>query len=249
MLQYDNIKFDYDPFPIGIANPALEPNFYNELLDNWPSIDLFEFKPEKGGKYSLSQVNNPSKYKEFIASSKPWQKFHNYIKSSEFIDDALSMLKDHNLDLGILRDIGIGEKLYLKARALKRGNPVPHFPSLKARFEFSAMPIAGGNILPHTDNQKKIVTMVVPMLADGEWDSSWGGGTAMVRPKDKTKLFNRVNDYLRFDEVEPFKTFKFEPNQNLVFIKTNNSWHAVWPMTGDDPKVLRRTLTINIESS
>jgi hypothetical protein len=34
-----------------------------------------------------------------------------------------------------------------------------------------------------------------------------------------------------------------------VFIKTNNSWHAVWPMTGNGPKTIRKTLTINIESS
>jgi hypothetical protein len=71
----------------------------------------------------------------------------------------------------------------------------------------------------------------------------------MVWPKDKTKIFNRVNSYLDFDQVEPMKTFPFEANQCLVFIKTNNSWHAVLPMTGDDPKILRKTLTINIEST
>ena len=149
----------------------------------------------------------------------------------------------------MLRLNDISEQVYLKLRALKRGNPIPHFPKLKARFEFSAMPITGGNILPHTDHPKKVITMVIPMLRDSEWQDAWGGGTVMVWPKDTSKTFNRMNHYLGFDDVEPRRTFPFEPNQCLVFIKTHNSWHAVWPMTGDDPKTLRKTLTINIESS
>jgi hypothetical protein len=30
---------------------------------------------------------------------------------------------------------------------------------------------------------------------------------------------------------------------------TDTSWHAVLPMTGTDPTILRKTLTINIETS
>ena len=126
---------------------------------------------------------------------------------------------------------------------------MPHFPRLKARFEFSAMPITGGNILPHTDHPKKLVTMVIPLLRNGEWNHAWGGGTTIVWPKERARIFNRMNHYLGFDEVDNLKTFAFEPNQCLVFIKTNNSWHAVLPMTGDKPTILRNTLTINIESS
>ena len=94
-----------------------------------------------------------------------------------------------------------------------------------------------------------MITMVIPMLREGQWKEGWGGGTSVVWPKDKSKIFNRTNCYLDFAETECLKTFDFEPNQCLVFIKTNNSWHAVWPMTGDDPSILRNTLTINIESS
>ena len=126
---------------------------------------------------------------------------------------------------------------------------MPQFPKYKARFEFSAMPITGGNILPHTDSIRKSVTLVVPILHQDEWDESWGGGTSIVRPKDPTRLFNRTNAYMDFDEVETVKTFPFVPNQCLIFVKTYNSWHAVWPMTGSDKSILRRTLTINIDKS
>jgi hypothetical protein len=248
MLQYDRIEFKYEPYPIGLARPVLDEDFYRALVESFPPIEIFEFKPEKGGKYSLSQVNNARQYRKFIRSSPPWQKFYEYIKSREFIEGALDMLKQHDIDLGLPSPPALAQA-YLKARALTRGNPIPHFASLKARFEFSAMPSAGGNILPHTDHPKKIITMIIPMLRPGEWNDSWGGGTTVVWPIDERKIFNRMNSYLDFDQVKPLSTFPFEANQCLVFVKTNNSWHAVWPMTGSDPTVLRRTLTINIESS
>lgn len=249
MLNFDRISFDYEPFPIGMTKTVFDAEMYRELLETFPSIDLFEYKPTKGEKYSLAQMNNGAKYRRFIAECEPWRKFHAYIKSPAFIDATQTMLKSHGIDLGFPTP-GFGQQLYLKARAIKRGNPIPHFPKLKARFEFSAMPITGGNILPHTDHPKKLITMVIPMLSENEWqEDAWGGGTAMVWPKEKSKIFNLMNHYLDFDDVERLKTFPFEPNQCLVFIKTNNSWHAVWPMTGDDSTILRKTLTINIESS
>lgn len=248
MLQYENMRFEYEPFPIGVARPVFEPGLYKSMVESFPPIELFEYKADKGDKYSLSQVNNPGKYRRYVQSSPPWRAFHQFIRSGDFVSGALDMLKRHGFDLG-LPIPGFAERLYLKARAIKRGNPVPHFPTIKSRFEFSAMPITGGNILPHTDHPKKLITMVIPMLRENEWNTAWGGGTSMVWPKDKTKIFNRMNHYLGFDDVERRETFPFEPNQCLVFIKTNNSWHAVWPMTGNDPKILRKTLTINIESS
>ncbi len=248
MIQYQNMKFDYEPYPIGLATPAFAPDLYRAMVETWPPIELFEYKADKGDKYSLSQVNNAWKYRKYVKSTAPWRELHRYVRSGAFIFGAIDMVKRHGIDLG-LPIPGFLERLYLKARAIKRGNPVPHYPSLKSRFEFSAMPITGGNILPHTDHPKKLITMVIPILRENEWNAAWGGGTSVVWPKDRTKTFNRMNHYLDFDQVETRRTFPFEPNQCIVFIKTNNSWHSVMPMTGNDPHILRKTLTINIESS
>lgn len=248
MLNFERISFDYEPFPIGLAPSVLEEGLYRQLVEDFPPADLFRYKPDKGGKYSLSQVNHAAAYRKFITSTPSWSRFHGYIKSPKFIEDSLAMLKQHHLDLGFPMP-GLWEQIYLKMRAMKRGNPLPHFPKLKARFEFSAMPITGGNILPHSDHPKKTITMVIPMLKAGEWNEAWGGGTSVVWPKDRRRVFNQVNSYLEFDEVDCLKTFAFGPNQCLVFVKTHNSWHAVFPMQGEDPSILRKTLTINIESS
>ena len=103
---------------------------------------------------------------------------------------------------------------------------------------------------PHTDTPKKIITLVVSMVRNGEWDPTYGGGTEVVFPKDPTRSYNFAGDFNpKFDEVETLSTYDFNPNQAVVFVKTFNSWHAVRPMTVADETIFRRTLTINIELS
>jgi len=248
MLNFRDVDFDYEPYPIGISKPALDPALYQELVRTFPAIELFRFMKTKGDKYSLSQYNNRRNYRNFLKSTPAWREFHRYIHSPEFITGSYDMLRQHHLDLD-LPSPGFIKRMAQRFSALKRGTPIPHFPRIKARFEFSAMPITGGNILPHTDSTRKSVTMVIAILEEGEWDGAWGGGTTVVRPKDPTEIFNRVNAYMDFDQVDALKTFAFTPNQCLVFVRTDTSWHAVMPMTGTDPSILRKTLTINIETS
>ena len=52
-------------------------------------MDLFDYKPDKGEKYSLSQFNNGAKYRRYVAGSPPWKAFHEYIKSPDFISQTL----------------------------------------------------------------------------------------------------------------------------------------------------------------
>jgi len=248
MLNFDKLAFDYEPYPIGLAQGAIEPETYAEMVKSFPSPEVFKAKPAKGVKMALSHHNHGRAYHAFVRQTPVWQRFYDYIKSPDFIAQTLAALKARNLDLGLQRR-PLAERAVESFKALKKGAPLPHYPRLSSRFEFSAMPIAGGSIRPHTDNPTKVITMVVSMLEPDEWDPAVGGGTAVVRPKDPTRIFNYMNGYLDFEEVEVVKTFPFNPNQCLVFVKTYNSWHAVWPMTGNDPARLRKTLTINIESS
>lgn len=247
MLSFNAIRFDYEPYPIGIARDVLAPEVYRELIETQPDDRLFVSKDNLGQKLSLSQLNNRAGYHAHLRSNPAWKRFYDYIKSQHFIDETMAMLKANGIDLG-LGNLTLRDRLALRLRAYKRGSPQPHFPKLRSRFEFSAMPVTGGNIRPHTDAVSKAVTMVIPMLREGEWREEFGGGTSVVQPKDRRRSFNQVNNYMDFDEVECLRTYPFRPNQCLVFVKTYNSWHAVWPMTGNDPKVLRRTLTINIET-
>lgn len=248
MLNFDAIEFDYEPYPIGIARGALDPDFYRELIATFPDDKTFVLKEFNGVKYSLSRHNNKAAYFDHLRKNAGWGRFYDYIKSERFITDTMAMLRAHNIDLG-LANVSWRERAAKRFKALKKGSPQPHIPRLRSRFEFSSMPVTGGNIRPHTDHPSKVVTMVIPILKDDEWNDEYGGGTSVVWPRDRNRSYNLVNGYMDFDEVECLRTYPFEPNQCLVFVKTYNSWHAVWPMTGNDPTILRRTLTINIESN
>jgi hypothetical protein len=118
---------------------------------------------------------------------------------------------------------------------------------LSARFEFSMLPAEGGFILPHTDSPQKIITLVITILPPGEWNPSFGGATEVLRPKDIKNNYNYKNKYLGFDDVQTVATFEYVPNNCVIFIKTFNSLHAVRPMKASDPRLMRKTLTINIE--
>lgn len=247
LFNYSLVEFDYVPYPIGIIHKVIEQTFYEELVESFPPKQLFAFKPDLGNKYSLSQINNPREYYEFISSSKPWKKMYEWIKSPEFIDETISMLMKHNIDLGL--NLKVRQTSFLQRFGFhKQGKSVPMRQFLSARFEFSMLPAAGGHILPHTDSPQKIITLVLSMLKEGEWKESFGGGTEVLEPLDIRKNFNFVNNYLDFSEVRVIKTFEYKPNQCVVFVKTFNSLHAVRSMTGESDK-MRKTLTINIENT
>lgn len=249
MLSFKNIQFFYEPYPVGVARNVFEENSYQALVDSFPPGDLFKFMSSLGNKCSLSELNNPDLYRQYVRSCRPWHEFYDWVKREEFPYEILLLLREHNIDLGLQRPHGNGAmspRATLVDRLLRR-QPSPPTPKLSARFEFSMLPADGGFIKPHTDSPQKIITLVIGILREGEWSPSFGGGTEVMRPKDITQNFNYMNRYLEFDDVETLKKFEYQPNNCVVFIKTFNSLHAVRPMKAPRTDLMRKTLTINIE--
>ncbi len=263
MLSFQDLSFAYEPFPIGLCAPALPEESYGALVEAFPPLELFGAKEDLGHKYSLSEVNCPAAYYEYIRGSRPWLDFYRYVKSEEFIRTTLAALADRGIDLGLARCRvrspnhfdgwgRVSAALPGRARSALRSaaGSVQRLASkqavLGARFEFSVLPGDGGHILPHTDAPQKLVTLVISMLDAEEWADEWGGGTEVLRAKDPTVAFNKMNRYLEFDGVQRLRSLPFRPNQCVIFVKTFNSLHAVSPVRGGS-EVLRRTLTINIE--
>ncbi len=246
-FDYEHLRFRYDPFPIGLAKPLMGDDLYQQFLDAWPDSELFKFMPELGNKYALSQKFNSRQYHDFVKSVPLWKEFHAWIKSDAFVREVMNVLDEHHLDLGYTNYPSYGKWLKKRVKNILQGKFIPKRPRLTARFEFQMMPADGGHILPHTDSPKKIVTMVVSMAQEGEWDPSFGGGTDVNRHKDIRYNFNLMNRQAAFEDMEVLDTFEFTPNQAVIFIKTFNSWHSVRPMTGAGSPVMRKTLIINIE--
>ncbi len=249
MLSFETVKFRYEPYPIGLATPALEPTLYEELVDCYPAVDLFQSKPDIGGKYSLSEKNNPKNYHKFLASHPRWQEFHTWIKNPAFIDLVGNMLLGQGIDLDLGQyNIASAKRHGRLLKDMTRGRLPRRDKRLHARFEFSMLPADGGSVHAHTDTPRKLITLIVSMVKPGEWPTELGGGTDVNRPKDPRKYYNWLNNSLAFDEIEILDTFEFLPNQCVIFVKTFNSWHSVRPMTNAGNPAMRRTMTINIES-
>ena len=246
---FDRLNFRYEPFPIGLAKPVMDEATYDELVESFPPLEIFEDYREMGkpgDKFTLSEKENRRVYEDFITSKPVWREFHRWIKSDDFVYGVMDTLREHHIDLGI-RYIPPGRRLIRRLKEISSGQLCSRMPRLRARFEFSALSAEGGHLFPHTDTATKIVTLIVSMVREGEWNPAYGGGTDVNRPKDVRHAYNYLNRLAKFEDMEVLDTYEFTPNQAIVFVKTFNSWHSVRPMTGNNSQALRRTLTINIE--
>lgn len=220
MLDLSRAEFRHEPYQIGLARYVLPPPVYQTMLAAWPPLDLFKKFEGRSCKYSLSEVNNKPAYKDFVLSSFVWRPWHDYIKSRQFVLDVVGTLAMHGVNVPI------------------------NGKSVSCRWEFAAMPANGGYLKPHTDIASKVITLVIPIVGVGEWDQSWCGGTDVLVPKEgQTPPQDYEAPLEAFDRVH---TYPYLPNQAVIFVKTDNSWHSVGPIQGP-AGVFRRTLTVNIE--
>ena len=255
IVKLDNAKFRYDPYPIGVIAPVFEEDLYKQMLQEWPALDIFKHYPKWGNKYSLAPLGRPKEFAEYISKSALWTKVHAELMGEQFIQRVIDVLKKNNIDLGI-SDKWVpadrsGLKLGHRIRGAIRGFTLKNDERIKlsSQLEFSMMPSDGGALRPHTDDPKKIITLVFSMVQQGEWDKAWGGGTAVLKPNDMTQNFNHLNRMTNFDESEQVGIFEFEPNQCVIFVKTFNSLHSVPLMKSGRPDVFRKSLTLNISAN
>ena len=246
-IRFSNLTMEYSPYPFGVITPVFDEKLYSELLDTFPSLELFQFRARFGNKYSLSEKSNHAQYKKFIASHAAWREVHSFVKSDDFVFSVLDALRDNNVDLGLQRaQQPRAKRIRNNVKSLLRGRlPAAERP-LYSRFEFSALPADGGIVIPHTDSPGKFVTLVFSMVKPGEWTDDWGGGTDILSMKDVTKSFNFVNAQVPYEETETAATVPYKTNQAMIFVKTHNSLHGVRKMA-EPQGAVRRTLTVVIE--
>lgn len=237
-------NFTYKPYPIGNLQNLIDTETYNKFVEEFPDKELFEFKRDLGKKFSLSEINNRNIYFNFVKKNKIWSSLFNYIKSESFKNEIFEMLYENNIDLGIIQKKNKANKKTIKELIKFLFNNKEK--KINSRFEFSMMSANEGHILPHTDSPNKLITIVIPILKNSQWDKTWGGNTSMLEPKDDKMNFNYNNKYLKFDEVKVINQMEFKENSSTIFIKTFNSLHCVFPMKGPEDQ-LRKSLTINIE--
>ncbi len=249
MLSFDSLTLDYEPYPIGLARSVLRDDDYAEMVGAFPAPNQMEMREDLGTQYLLAENTKGAVYQKVVRTVPVWERFQHYVKSEGFLEQLLAALRGQGVDLELsTKPVTRLQRAKLAARTLLARRPPKRVSALSGRFVFTAMPITGGNIRPHTDHPTKVITLVIPMIGEEGWDPAWGGGTSVVWPQDRSRIYNERNTMCDFAGFETLRTYDFAPNQALIFIKTFNSWHAVWPMTGNDPAVLRKTIVINVEA-
>ncbi|MDF2094360.1 2OG-Fe(II) oxygenase [Aquibaculum arenosum] len=249
----DNLEFDYRPYPIGIARPVMAPEVYRQFVDAFPPMELFVGYGDMGTpgvKFTLSEKENPENYQKFVKEHPLWREFYRWVKSDDFIFMVLAALRDRHIDVGYDKYKERQPYLRRTLRELRQGRLNLSTPGLTTRFEFSALPADGGFLPPHTDAPSKIITLVFSMADEAEaWDPAWGGQLDVNVPKDERWAYNYHNTLSDFSDMEVVKSFDYQPNQCVVFVKTHDSWHSIRPMQGQGEPALRKTLTIVIEDT
>lgn len=248
LFHSENVEFRYRPFPIGSLTPVVDDAIYEEMLSNWPALELFQHMPKLGNKYTLGDAYHRKEFRRFIRETPIWSRFDEWISSQEFIETLMKCLVEHHIDVGFRSGTTWRKQTVKNIKAMLRGRSSNRGVRLKGTWEFQMIPAHGGYLLPHTDAPNKIVAMTLSMISPGEWDESWGGGIDIGVAKEDRRVYNQLNVQADFDEIDWVDGIAFRPNTGVLFVKTYDSWHAVRPIQGPDDGTMRRNLVINIRA-
>jgi hypothetical protein len=247
MLNFSATQIRYEPYPLLVLRPALEPASYSELSESYPDVSLFGTHPKYDYKLTLSEKFGAENYNRFIHETRCWNRFHAWLKSQAFIRATVAFLDSHGIDLDLDRTFEpVPKRIGRALTALAKRRLPALAPRLRSRFEFSVLKADGGEVAPHTDTPKKIITLVLSMIKDGEWNPALGG-LDVNRAFDPCYSFNWKNRSVPWESVEVLETIPFVPNQCIVFVKTFNSLHSVRRMNEVGSQALRKSVTIVIE--
>jgi len=252
MINIDNISFNFDPFPYGVAKNIFSKIHYSELVKNFPKISDMSRIEEKDNltlkfnKFALSSRNNPVKFNSVINKNNTYKDFCNYLLSEQFKNYLINILKKNNVDFGINTNSTIKKKIKKILTYIFPFSILKPTQEIDIVVEFSSIPSNGGFLKPHTDGQHKLASIVIPIV-DNDWKKEFNGGTNLLRPLDETKTYNLLNNTYEFEECFIVKTIDFDPNQFLIFLKTYNSFHSVGPLKSNVSNHYRNSITLIIE--
>ncbi len=248
MLKFENVRMRYEPYPLAVIRPAMEASQYAELVANFPDIALFEPLGKYPFKLSLSEKFARRNYERFLRENAAWGRVHAWVKSEAFIRSIVEFLRANHVDLPL--DQAFEDwptRLKRQGKSLLRGRLPQPAMRLRSRFEFSVLKADGGEVAPHTDAERKVITIVLSMIGPDDWREEIGGGLDVNRAIDPRYAYNWKNRVIPWESIEVLETVPFVPNQCMVFVKTFNSLHSVQRMTETGSDLLRKTITIVIE--
>lgn len=233
MINLDNHKYFYDPYPHAFFENVFDKKFYKNLCKEFPSEQKFEsFDFDKQNKLKQKKFvlndGNPL-FKKIINEKINFKNLYTYLSHENFRNKILGLLEKNFISLPKNNNQSFFKKLYYKFKSNK-----------KFGFEFSMISSDGGFIKPHTDGPNKLVSFVMPIIDNDNFLEIKNSGTSILKPLMDKYKYNYSNQTVPFEATEEVRQIPFNKNQIFLFIKTHNSLHSVGPMINPSNKAIMR---------
>lgn len=252
MINLNNFKVYYEPFPHLIFSEIFDENLYSAICKEFPEIDKLELMKDKIQnenkqiKYNLSD-RHPSKkeFVNFIKKCSYLKILYNYLVSEKFYEEINKILLKNYIDIGIKK---LNKGISIKAQILKFLFNI----RISTSIEFSAISCNSGFLKPHTDGSNKIFSFVIPIIDNDKIMNHKNLGTSIRAPIDDQYKYNFHNKTVPFELTKEIKEIPFKKNQLFLFIKTHNSLHSVGPIISnktDNEILFRKSITGFLEKT
>ena len=234
MINLNNQKIFYDPYPHALFTDVFDDKFYKDLCSEFPeneNFDKFDIDKQnlvKQKKFVLNDKNRS--FKNILNKRKNLNLLYNYLISQKFKIEIMRSLEKKNI---FFPPHEKNESFFLKIK--KKIKNIKNFG-----FELSMISSDGGFIKPHTDGPDKLISFVIPIVDDDNFLKIENSGTKILIPTDEKFKYNYINKTVPFEVTETVREIPFSKNQIFLFLKTHNSLHSVGPMKMIDEKVKMR---------
>ncbi len=216
------------PFPYLVVDDVFPPDYYAEMLANFPTRESLRPINETGRvaedlyKERLVVLFTESEFVRMTASQQRfWHEFASWMYTDQFVNFFLYKFQRH-LEPRIDRIVRSEGALHVKGDALLVNDCTDYA------------------IGPHTDAPHRLVSFLFYLPRD---DSMRELGTTVYEPRDPG-FTCWGGPHHPYEEFMPVKTVEFLPNRLMAFPKTERSFHGVAPIKR--PNVNRPLLINNI---
>ena len=233
-----------DPYPHLFKKPFIRPDFFARLKAEFPADDLFDRNSSVGGRAGRDLYPGDRLYDEFLASSKPWREFADYIDSPAYVDLVLDLFGPHLAEYGCLADPSrIRYQHWIESReelaegtsrisriAFRVRNALGlhrdrHLDpnDVFVRMDLAQAAVGYGKSI-HCDRPNRLISMLI-YFSDKD-DIGMQGGDLRVHRHKERKPMERYERHPRDSVTEVVA--EIEPAENLggMFIGCNNSYHS-----------------------
>lgn len=204
------------PFPWYNFDSFLTAEGFQQLLQDFPSLELFE--KHEGLERAYGQRPHNRYYLAYETSI-----YHQIERQ----------------DKGVVKYKHLPASWQMFLKELETSQVYQNF--IKSLFEVSDFQVryawhvgvTNSEVSPHRDSKKKIGTHIFYFNTSDDWDTAWDGSTLV--------LGNKLTDSMNpdFSDFTTAVATQLTNNRSFLFKNTPNAWHGVKPLTCPEGKYRR----------